>query len=89
VDALILVLQNTAPAGVRCDGIVHYEGDLAFTYNGDEAGAGYDDGSQAVGGKYAQLFEYEGPGFAYAGDDLTGQGYGTLFDPLAGGCYLT
>lgn len=89
VDALITILQNTAPAGVRCDGIVQFAGVMAFAYDGDEPGLGYDDGSQTVGGEYAQLFEFLGPGFAYAGDDPTGQGYGTLFDPLAGGAYLT
>lgn len=89
VDSLIVILQNTLPAGVRCDGIVSYDETMSFAYDGDMPALGYDDGSQTVGGMYAQLWEYEGPGFAYAGDDPTGQGYGTLLDPLAGGCYLT
>lgn len=89
VDGLIEILQNASPAGVRCAGIVSYDGDLAFAYAGDQAGLGYDDGTQVVGGEYATLHEFKGPGFAYAGSDYSGQGYGTLFDPLAGGCYLT
>ena len=89
LDAMITTLQNTAPAGVRCDGIVSYDGDQAFAYAGDQAGLGYDDGSQTVGGEYAELHAFLGPGFAYDGDDASGLGYGTLFDPLAGGAYLT
>lgn len=89
VDSLITTLQNTLPAGVRCDGIVQCDETIPFAYDGIFPGAGYDDGSQIVGGKYAKLWEYKGPGFAYAGADRTGQGYGTLFDPLAGGSYLT
>lgn len=89
VDKLILTLQNTLPAGVRCDGIVECDNTIPFAYAGSLPGGGYDDGTQAVGGKYAKLWEYKGPGFAYAGTDPTGQGYGTLFDPLAGGSYLT
>ncbi|SRR5579875_1859615 len=89
VDRVIGILQNTAPAGVRCDGIVSFDSQMAFAYDGNLPGAGYDDGTQLVGGKYAQLFEYEGPGFAYDGDDYSGQGYSSLADPLAGGAYLT
>lgn len=89
VDRLIGILQNTLPAGVRCDGIVQFDPSNAFAYDGGLSGAGYDDGSQTVGGQYARLWEFLGPGFAYDGDDPTGMGYGTLFDPLAGGAYLT
>lgn len=89
LDNIITILQNTAPAGVRCDGIISFDATNAFAYDGNLPGAGYDDGSQTVGGKYAQLYEFLGPGFAYDGNDSTGEGYGTLFDPLAGGAYLT
>lgn len=89
VDRIIGILQNTIPAGVRCDGIVSYDADTAFSYDGALEGSGYDDGSQTVGGKYAQLFEFVGGGFAYDGDDNSGLGYGTLLDPLVGGTYLT
>jgi hypothetical protein len=89
VDQLLSVIQATIPAGVRCDGIVYFDPSNAFAYDGPLSGAGYDDGSQTVGGQYAQLWELLGPGFAYDGDDTLGLGYGTEFDPLSGGSYLT
>lgn len=89
IDSLITTLSQAAPVGVRMDGIISYDATNAFAYDGALPGAGYDDGSQTVGGLYAQLDQFIGGGFAYDGDDPTGLGYGTLLDPLAGGAYLT
>jgi hypothetical protein len=89
VDSMIEMLENTAAGGVRCDGIVVNDPVIPFAYDGSIFGAGYDDGSQTVGGKYAELFLYVGGGFAYDGDDPTGLGYGSIADPLCGGTYLT
>lgn len=89
VDSLITTLNGAKPAGVRIDGIVSYDPDMAFAYDGPLSGFGYDDGSQTVGGKYAELYQFIGGGFAYDGDDPTGLGYGSLLDPLCGGAYLT
>jgi hypothetical protein len=88
-DAVFLLLLEVLPAGVRCSGIVSFDPDMAFAYDGALPGYGYDDGSGTVGGKYARLWLYSGGNFAYDGDDSTALGYGTYFDPLAGGDYLT
>ena len=89
VDNLITTLKQAAPAGVRIDGLISYDETMAFAYDGTLPGLGYDDGTQTVGGKYAALYQFIGGGFAYAGDDPSGLGYGSLLDPLAGGAYLT
>lgn len=89
VDRLILTIKKAAPAGVRVDGLITFDADMAFAYDGDLPGFGYDDGTQTVGGKYADLHQFIGGGFAYDGDDSSGLGYGTQDDPLAGGAYLT
>lgn len=88
-DELITTLSQATPAGVRVDGIVSFDPDMAFAYDGALPGFGYDDGSQTIGGKYAQLWQFIGGGWAYDGNDQTGLGYGSLQDPLAGGAYLT
>jgi hypothetical protein len=89
VDTLITNISQATPAGVRVDGIVSFDPTEAFAYDGVLPGLGYDDGSQTVGGKYPTLYQYIGGGFAYAGVDPTGLGYGSLQDPLVGGAYLT
>lgn len=70
VDQLIVAMEAIGPAGVRCDGIISYDPLIPFAYDGPLPGSGYDDGSQTVGGEYAQLFEYLGPGFAYADEPI-------------------
>ena len=84
VDSLINLLEAIGPAGVRCDGIITFDADIPFAYDGNLIGSGYDDGTQTVGGLMAQLFEYLGPGFAYA-DEPIGHlnGPGGLTNPLA------
>ena len=88
-DNLIETISQATPAGVRVDGIVSFDPTMAFAYDGPLPGFGYDDGSQTVGGKYAELWEYAGGGFAYDGSDPSGLGDGSLSDPLCGGTYLT
>lgn len=88
-DQLFLTLNQVRPAGVRIDELISFDPDNAFAYAGNLPGGGYDDGSGNVGGKYPLGWKYVGPGFAYLGDDPTGMGYGSVDDPLAGGCYLT
>jgi hypothetical protein len=88
-DELITILSQATPAGVRIDDIVSFDPDMAFSYDGNLSGFGYDDGSQTVGGKYPFTWQFIGGGFAYDGDDPSGLGYGSLQDPLAGGAYLT
>lgn len=87
-DQLILTLNQAKPAGVRIDGFLSYDLIEPFAYAGNLPGLGYDDGSGTVGGKYAEGWQYVGPGFAYDGDDPSGMGYGSSADPLSGGCYL-
>lgn len=89
VDQMILTIKKASPVGVRIDGLITYDETMAFSYDGTLPGLGYDDGTQTVGGKYSRLHQYIGGGFAYAGDDPSGLGYGTLLDPLVGGAYLT
>lgn len=87
-DNLILTVKQASPVGVRLDEIICFDPTEPFAYAGSLPGNGYDDGSQTVGGKYPNAYQYIGPGFAYAGDDPTGMGYGSDQDPLAGGAYL-
>ena len=89
VDQIIDIIQNTIPVGVRCDGLIGFDSTDAFAYDGSLPGLGYSDNSGIIGGKYPNHYLYLGPGFAYDGNDLTGQGYGTTADPLAGGAYLS
>lgn len=89
VDTVITNLMRATPAGVRVDGIIEFDATDSFAYAGITPALGYDDGSQTVGGKYPRLHQFIGGGFAYAGDDETGLGYGSLQDPLVGGVYLT
>lgn len=87
-DQLILTIKQAAPVGVRIDELICFDPTEAFAYAGSMPGKGYDDGTGLVGGKYPAAFQYIGPGFAYAGNDPTGMGYGSDRDPLAGGAYL-
>lgn len=86
-DKLILTVKQAAPVGVRIDRIIAFDPLAAFAYAGNLPGLGYDDGAGS-GGMYPAAFEYIGPGFAYAGDDPSGMGYGSAVDPLSGGAYL-
>jgi hypothetical protein len=83
VDSLITSMQAIGPAGVRCDGIIAFDDSIPFAYDGPLFGAGYDDGTQTVGGKYAELFEYLGPGFAYADEPIGHLNNPPLTAPLA------
>ena len=87
-DQFIDILQQATAAGVRVDGLICFDPDMAFAYDGPLPGFGYDDGSQTVGGSYPAYWNFIGGGFAYEGDDDSGMGYGTQLDPLAGGAYL-
>ena len=62
-------INNALPAGVRFDGIVEFDPAIAFAYDGNLPGFGYDDGSQTVGGKYPTLWQFIGGGFAYDEDN--------------------
>jgi len=89
VDLLLSIIEDVLPAGIRCAGLVAFDPTEAFAYDGSLPGLGYGDaGIPTVGGKYPILFQ-RNTDFAYAGSDPKGAGYGSSFDPITGGRYVS
>lgn len=83
-------IQQVVGAGIRVAYLIYADTDEAFIYDGtnpESVGLGYDDGTGTTGGKYASAWSFKRP-FAYDGDEVDVEGYGTPDDPLVGGIYL-
>lgn len=87
VDAMIQLMQEVAPAGVRCDGIITFDPVMPFAFDGSLFGSGFDDGSNTVGGIWSSL-NLPDTQFSMDGDDVTGAGFGSTDDPLVGGWFI-
>ena len=88
INSLLIILGNTAPAGVRVNGIVVYDSVAPFAYRANIApGSGYGTVSDpTIGGKYGSLKRAIYP-FGYGVNNTQIKGYGTKLDPLIGGSY--
>lgn len=87
VSTLWQFLNEVLPAGVRIDGFGHFDPANAFTLAGGSTGGGLDDGTAAIGGALAALYQPAVPVFALDGDtnNPNVSGLGDSTDPVVGG----
>jgi hypothetical protein len=88
VDKILEIMQEVLPVGVRCNGIVEFDSSIPFAMDGSLSGAGFGDiNDPSTGGIWA-TFKRRGGEFAFAGDDVTAEGFGSPDDPLVGGRFI-
>lgn len=90
LNSILRILGQTAPAGVRINGLVVYDDTSPFSYRVNLApGLGYGSvGTPGVGGKYGTIKRAIYP-FGYGVNSTKIIGYGTRRDPLIGGAYIS
>lgn len=86
---IITILDMVAAGGVRCDGIIAYDPDAAFSMDGSLPGAGFGDANDASAGGFFSTYFSPNVDFAFAGDDPTLGGFGHIADPLVGGQFVS
>lgn len=87
-DRLFRLIEGIAPAAVRFEDIVVFDGSEPFSFDGAISGLGYGSTTDlSLGGKYATLYTPYIE-FAFDGGDSDAAGFGTVLDPLVGGCYV-
>ena len=87
VNFIFQNMEDVVGSGIRIDHIMSFDDDsFAFEgVNSNSPGKGFGDSSDAlVGGLFATLHQYIKP-FAFAGNDISAEGFSSLDDPLAGG----
>lgn len=88
VDAMIALVEEVAPAGVQCYGLVTFDSMIPFAMDGNLYGSGFgSDTDPTQGGLFAGLSLPDGQ-FAFAGDDETAEGFGASNDPTIGGEFV-
>lgn len=88
VNLLIEIIERTAAAAVRVEDLILFDSTEAFAFAGSLPGLGFSsDTNPSLGGKLATLWNYKLP-FAFAGDNPSNRGFGSVKDPLVGGVFL-
>lgn len=89
VDFFFENMQRVVMAGVRVNFIASFDPDEPFSFDGvGPIGLGFSSlAAPTTGGKLAFLNRRTTP-FAFDGDDLSADGFGTLGDVLAGGVFV-
>lgn len=84
-------MEQVVAAGVRIDAIICYDAVEPFAFAGSNTlvpAFGFGDSTNAAtGGKLAEFKKNLVP-FAFDGDDINSEGFGTINDPLAGGTLI-
>lgn len=82
-------MERVAMAGVRINSIICFDPDESFSFDGlGPLGLGFSSlAAPSTGGKFAFIHRETTP-FAFAGDDASAAGFGTIQDPLAGGVFV-
>ena len=92
-NALIEIIDTVAAGGVRMEGIVSYDPDTAFSFDGDLSGSGFGDLADSfAGGYFSTLYTLGGDGvkeFSFDGNDPNGAGFGDTGDALVGGVFVS
>lgn len=86
---IITILDMVAAGGVRAEGIISYDPDAPFAFDGNLPGAGFGDLNDPSAGGVFSTYYQPGGEFAFDGDDPTGFGFGDLGDPLVGGLFVS
>lgn len=84
-NMLMEIMERTAAAGVRIEGLISFDPGEPFAFDGALPGFGFgDDTNPLAGGKLAFLWEPT-IDFAFDGDDPNAGGFGHIQDSLVGG----
>ncbi len=87
-DKLFRLIEGVAPAGVRFEDIVVFDASEPFAFDGTLPGLGFGSTTDlSLGGLLATLYTPYRE-FAFAGGDSSGDGFGSVLDPLVGGNFL-
>lgn len=85
-------VQKSVAAGVRIDEFIFFDEEEPFAFDGPNTAApalGFSSTADVTaGGKFAYLFR-KIPPFSFDGNNIDDGGFGTIYDPMAGGGFQT
>lgn len=85
VIAVYILCDSVIPGGVRLNYVGWFDGDEAFSFDGDTLSKGFGDALDLeVGGKFAEIVEHHMP-FSFYSESKRALGFGDVRDNLIGG----
>ena len=91
IEFLFENMEKVIAAGCRLTHISFYDPDEPFSFDGNNPnapGLGFSDITNTLGGKFASLERNKVP-FAFAGENESYEGFGSLIDPVSGGVFIS
>ena len=90
VNQYIYEIKKVVAAGVRVSGLISFDDVEPFAFAGTMIGAGFgSDTNPTAGGKFAYIQRQNDKKFAFDGTNPQNSGFGTVFDPIVGGVFVS